>query len=508
MIKHNGKLAVIILITVILCSFGVIIPGKVYAESSGNVDALSYKMNLRLDDKNNSLSESVIIRFRNNTDSTLRKICLRDMTPAVLKYDMKYYPEDNKNLETKITSVTLKGSSDKLKLSYRKGKSAVLVDLGEKGKVKPGKTGAVTVRLRTDIPDRQDRFGYQQTRKGKLYALSFCFPYLADNINGNWQLDPYFDDGESRSWDLADYSVTFKAPRSYKVAATGTSTTRGGKTVIKASDVRDFAIVACDFMERDSFKIRGIRVNNYYLDGRYKSKYRKLTKLICLDALRLFTDEVGEYPYDEIDVVPCLFGFGFGGMEYPGLVMVNASSTFSGSLPDYWSLSDALSHEIGHQWFYAAVGNREYTEGWIDEGFTTYLERQIYSLYDGEAYKYLRKIDSLVPSIKQTIAARDDLIKTARTDYRNMYLNIAPNKYPKGRYYGEAEYEASYMFLQELRLQMGDKQFSRFLKDFYKQYRMKRVTTKTIVRFIKKYDDSKRMQKIIDFYIQKGDRHR
>ena len=120
MIKHNGKLAVIILMTVILCSFGVIIPGKVYAESSGNVDALSYKMNLRLDDKNNSLSESVIIRFRNNTDSTLRKICLRDMTPAVLKYDMKYYPEDNKNLETKITSVTLKGSSDKLKLSYRK----------------------------------------------------------------------------------------------------------------------------------------------------------------------------------------------------------------------------------------------------------------------------------------------------------------------------------------------------------------------------------------------------
>ena len=195
-------------------------------------------------------------------------------------------------------------------------------------------------------------------------------------------------------------------------------------------------------------------------------------------------------------------------MEYPGLVMVNASSTFSGSLPDYWSLSDTLSHEIGHQWFYAAVGNREYTEGWIDEGFTTYLERQIYSLYDGEAYKYLRKIDSLVPSIKQTIAARDDLIKTARTDYRNMYLNIAPNKYPEGRYYGEAEYEASYMFLQELRLQMGDKQFSRFLKDFYKQYRMKRVTTKTIVRFIKKYDDSKRMQKIIDFYIQKGDRHR
>ena len=367
------------------------------------------------------------------------------------------------------------------------------------------------MKLRTDIPERGDRFGYQKTGKGKLYALSFCFPYLADNVNGKWQLDPYFDDGESRSWDLADYSVVFRAPRSYKVAATGSSTTKGGKTVINASGVRDFAIVACNFMECDSFKVRGIKVNNYYLDGKYKAKYRKLTRLICMDAIRIYTDEIGKYPYDELDVVPCLFGFGFGGMEYPELVMTNASSVFSGSLPDYWSISDALSHGVAlngefkavlvHQWFYAAVGNREYSEGWIDEGFTTYLERQIYALHNGEANRYLRKIDSMVPSIKREKADRDDLLKSARKDFRNVHLNIAPDRYPKGQDYGVAEYEASYMFLQEVREQMGDELFSRFLKDFYEKYRMKRVTTKDIVRFIRKYDNTKKMQKIIDFYI-------
>ena len=36
-------------------------------------------------------------------------------------------------------------------------------------------------RMWTDIPARQDRFGVHRTKRGKLYLLSFCFPYLADN---------------------------------------------------------------------------------------------------------------------------------------------------------------------------------------------------------------------------------------------------------------------------------------------------------------------------------------
>ena len=149
------------------------------------------------------------------------------------------------------------------------------------------------------------------------------------------------------------------------------------------------------------------------------------------------------------------------------------------------------------------MGNREYREGWIDEGFTTYLERQIYGLYNGEAYKYIRQIDDLFPTIKSNKASRDELLKTARKDYKNIYLNVAPNKYPKGQEYGVAEYEASYMFLQELRVSMGDEKFGQFLKDFYAKYKMKRVTTKTVVNFIKKYDNSKKTQGIIDFYIKK-----
>ncbi len=493
---------ILLLLGVLVLCYGIFGLGRAEAQTLKNVDAISYNMNLTLNTSKNSLSENVIIKFKNNTDKTVRKIYLRDMTPGILKYDMKNYGESNKDLSTAIKSVTLKGSKKKLNITYKRNKTVLIVDLGKKGSLKPGETGEVKVRMKTDIPNREDRFGYQKTKKGKLYALSFCFPYLADNLNGKWQLDPYFDDGESRSWDLADYKITFKAPKGYKVAATGSNKTTSGKTIIRAKNVRDMAIVACNFMSKDSFTVKGIKVNNYYLKGKNRAGYRKLTKLVAKDSLRLFTENIGKYPYDELDIVPCLFGFGFGGMEYPGLVMTNATSFFSTSMPDYWSLSEGLSHEIGHQWFYAAVGNREYKEGWIDEAFTTYLERDVFGLSLTDSYKYVREKDSLFPSLKKSRAARDERISYARKEYKSIYVNTPPNKYHKGQTYGDAEYEEGYVFLEEIRLKMGDEKFNRFLKEYYESFCMKRATTSKIVKLIRKYDNSKAMNKIIAFYVE------
>src|SRR2546430_187138 len=66
----------------------------------------------------------------------------------------------------------------------------------------------------------------------------------------------------------------------------------------------------------------------------------------------------GAYPYGEADVV-LDNGFWFGGMEYPGFVLDRVSST-------------ALAHELAHQWWYGIVGDDEYNDPWLDEGFTDY----------------------------------------------------------------------------------------------------------------------------------------
>ena len=469
----------------------------------GRVDAVSYRMYLNLDTKSNSLTETVTIKFRNNTNKSLNSIVIRDMTPAALKYyQQNYAGEGGAKLKSRINSIRFKGSKKNLKYSSKKGSTAIEVKLGKK--IKPGTTSWIEVKMRTDIPDRQDRFGYQKTKDGKIYALSFCFPYLADNNNGKWITDPYFDDGESRSYDLANYYVTFKAPKSYKVVASGKEKTKNGVTKVTALNCRDFAIVASNFMKKDSFKVKGIKVNNYYLKGNHPNQYRKLSKLVAIDSISLFNNKVGKYMYDELDMVQCLFGYGFGGMEYPGLVMINGSAycTGQGNKFGAQSLAEVVSHEIGHQWFYAAVGNREYTEGWIDEGFTTYLEKDIYGLTNNKSNKYLRKIDKSVPSIANMKKWQKEDIEVLKPEYKGQYLNVSPSKYDEYRSYGDLEYSGGYIFLLEVRNKMGSKKFDKFLKEYYCKYKNKVASSKKIVKLIRKYDNSKKMNKIIKYYIK------
>ena len=185
------------------------------------VDAISYDMELALDVKSHTLTEIVYMEIENKTDKALSEICIRDMTPSALKYSEEFYSEDNKNLKTQIFSISIKDSTKPLEYKFGKDKSIVLVSLGEGKEIKPGQRQTIKINMKTDIPNRGDRFGFRKTKKGTLYALSFCYPYLADNKNGKWNTDPYFDDGENRSSDLANYSVKLNVPNGYSVAMSG-----------------------------------------------------------------------------------------------------------------------------------------------------------------------------------------------------------------------------------------------------------------------------------------------
>lgn len=310
----------------------------------------------------------------------------------------------------------------------------------------------------------------------------------------------YFYDGESRSNDLADYSVVFHVPESYKVAMTGREKNMNGAIVSTAKNMRDFAIVACDFMEKDSFEIDGIQINNYYLDGKYTEEYRTIAKAVAKDSLSVFSKQIGKYPYDELDIAPCLFGFGYGGMEYPGFIMANASSFFDGPFYDAMSLEDKISHEIAHQWFYAAVGNREYKEGWLDEGFATLLEKDVYGLSSCDAHNIVKKFESNYPSVKEKL--RNESLQCAREFYEDIYINVAPNEYPDEQYYGTAEYEGSYSFLQEVRTLLGDEVFMEFVRKYYEQFYMKIATTQDVLNMLKDLNNSEEMESIIKFYFK------
>jgi hypothetical protein len=78
-------------------------------------------------------------------------------------------------------------------------------------------------------------------------------------------------------------------------------------------------------------------------------------------TLEDFGARFGAYPYDRYTLVltPDLSG----GIEYPSFVHQGSDTN-----------ARTTSHEVGHQWFFALVGNDQGRDPWLDEGFATFAE--------------------------------------------------------------------------------------------------------------------------------------
>ncbi len=477
------------------------------------IKADHYTIDASLNTKKHQLTESVTMHVVNNTDGEVSRLCIVNTAYGYLKYDRKYYKFDvKKNAKTSIRGISAGGKA----LSYKPGKdpSDLFVDLGD-SRLAPGQSIDVTVKVTTSVPKREDRFGYTRLAGGKtLYNLSFCFPYLSDYRGGKWNYHPYYDDGENRNSAVSDYDITFRAPKSYTVAAVGKSSTEDGITKIHAANVREMAICASDAYKKQSWTFNGTRVNNYYFPGRYKkSKYMKLYNKVCKsvanESLDLYTKNIGPYAYDELDLVECLFGFGFGGMEYPGLAMINGNLEYYAkkqSQCNFDSLRSNVTHEIAHQWFYAAVGSDEYAEAWLDEGPVSFLETVEFKLADSSS-------SALVDKIEKTPGKTARLRKEYFTDIRKemkkqlksgkkTYVNVPVNKYPKDQVTSLIPYDYGCRFMGYLYLAMGADAFHSALHDYYETYSMKQATTEDFVNVIRRHDNAEKVNAIIKLFVK------
>ncbi|RYZ19398.1 MAG: hypothetical protein EOO16_20030, partial [Chitinophagaceae bacterium] len=218
-----------------------------------------------------------------------------------------------------------------------------------------------------------------------------------------WHPMPYLDQGEFYG-EFGSYDVRITAPVKYTVAATGQaapkkdlSETIDDNTSYKpkrdqtfqyrAENVHDFAwfadtgfIVKTDTCRLPSGRV--INVSTYYTSA--EKKLWDSSLYYAKAALRFYSTEVGDYPYDVCKVVQGPEAFG-GGMEYPTITVIEPIHSAQ-------ELDITIAHEIGHNWFYGALANNERDAPWLDEGFNTYFERKYaHARYrnDGDAEELL-----------------------------------------------------------------------------------------------------------------------
>jgi hypothetical protein len=221
-----------------------------------------------------------------------------------------------------------------------------------------GQSGTIGFDLKIVVPTGADRFG----RDGSFAFIGNALPVLAIHDAAGWHLDPYTNNGESFYSLAADFRVTLDHPTSLLVPATGTSVDTPGAsgrtvTTATATKVRDFAWAAGPFSRISGTSPGGVKVNVYSVSGISASSAQSMLST-SESAVDSHGQRFGAYPYSEVDAV-LDNNFWFGGMEYPGFVL---------DLVD----SNALTHELAHQWWYGIVGDDEYNNPWLDEAFADY----------------------------------------------------------------------------------------------------------------------------------------
>lgn len=88
----------------------------------------------------------------------------------------------------------------------------------------------------------------------------------------------------------------------------------------------------------------------------------------------------GAYRWGRYDVLVLPPSFPFGGMENPRLTF--ATPTL---LAGDKSLNNVIAHELAHSWSGNLVTNAVWADGWLNEGFTSYIEERLCEeLYGGE----------------------------------------------------------------------------------------------------------------------------
>jgi aminopeptidase N len=197
------------------------------------------------------------------------------------------------------------------------------------------------------------------SRTGDAVRLGSFFPILAWEPGVGWATEePTTVDAEASTAPTADFDVTVVAPEGLAVLASGAQDTPGHWT---ATAMRDFALSVGRFttLTATAHVPHPVSVTVGVHAGVRDAPERYVEKSVRV--LEDFSLRFGSYPWPTYTVAltPGLRG----GIEYPGHTMQG---------PD--TIGRTTSHEIGHQWFYALVGNDQGRDPWLDEGLATYAE--------------------------------------------------------------------------------------------------------------------------------------
>lgn len=179
----------------------------------------------------------------------------------------------------------------------------------------------------------------------------------------------------------------------------------------------------------------------------------------------------GPYKWGKYDVMVAPPSFPIGGMENPRLTF-STPTIIAGDK----SLVSLIAHEMAHSWSGNLVTNANWSDIWLNEGFTTYFERRIMESIAGKTYN-----DMLWELGYQDMQSDFTDMGLTNPDTK---LKIELNGRNPENAFSNIPYEKGAVFLRMLEENTGREKFDAYLNSYFQNNAFTPMTTKKCLAYM------------------------
>ena len=487
----------ILLLTVLTFSFGsMIAQNKGYWQQ--HVD---YKMDVTMDVKNYQYKGKQELVYTNNSQDTLKKVYYHLFNNAFQPgSEMDARIQTIKDPDGRmVNKVVVAGKEVKesriqnlkpneigfLKISNFKQDGIVastkeigtILEVTLAKPILPNSKTTLSLDFDGQVPIQIRRSG-RNNAEGVALSMSQWYPKMAEFDFEGWHADPYIAREFHGVWGNFDVKITID--KEYVLGGTGylqnkneighgyqdsgvvVTIPKKTKTLtwhFNAPMVHDFTWAADKDYIHDVVK----GPNNVDLHFLYKNnpKYIQNWKNLqpkTVELMKIYNSIVGDYPYEQYSVIQG----GDGGMEYAMCTLILGQGTFEGLL-------GVTAHELAHSWFQHTLASNESKHGWMDEGFTSFIED--YALNQMSDKKVENPFAGAYKGYYSMVSSGKELPQATHAD-----------RFDENRVYSITSYSKGEIFLAQLIYLIGKDNLMATLKKYYSDFKFTHPTPNDIKR--------------------------
>jgi hypothetical protein len=473
---------------------------------------VNYQINVTLNDKRHELNASETIEYINNSPNTLQLLYFHlwpngysnnhtELAKQLFSIKGKQKLFNDQELRGYIDSLNFKVDGKQVKWNLLPGQPDICQIILNSPLV-PGNSITITTPFHVKIPKGvTSRLGHI----GESYQISQWYPKPAVYDLSGWHTMSNQDQGEFYS-EFGSFDVNITLPSNYIVGATG-NLQNPHEAEILDQLAADTTWTADPVAEKDSFppssaQMKTLRYTEnqvhdfaWFADKRFhvlKGKVKLPESGLEVTTWAMFTNQQanlwkdaipymnhaiqhfskwnGDYPYISFTAVQSALSAG-DGMEYPGITVI-------GLAKDAYGLDEVIAHEIGHSWFYSALGSNERRYPFMDEGITSANEVR----YMHEQYPKKKLWETNVRNLKLARFFHIDQMPVGQMrelewlsqsrDNLEQPINLPADDYSTLNY-SLMIYNKGGMGFNYLRAYLGDSIYDSCMHEYYRKWKFK-----------------------------------